>query len=189
MPLNQLAVSALNPLTAWRLLNDFEYLREGDFVIQNAANSAVGLCVIQFARRIGVECISLVRTPERIRDLEEFGADFVCLDDDDAVEEVAERTNGKKVFFGSEFGGRKKCPEISQMPWGGGVHVTFGAMDGSPVRFPTRNLIFDDLRFVGFWLDRWKRKQSPAAFGKTLEEVLQPLALAEIKHPIDQVFA
>jgi NADPH:quinone reductase-like Zn-dependent oxidoreductase len=62
-------------------------------------------------------------------------------------------------------------------------------MDGSPVRFPTRNLIFDDLRFVGFWLDRWKRKQSSAALRKTLEEVLQPLALAEIKHPIDQVFA
>ncbi len=189
VPLNQLAVSALNPLTAWRLLNDFEYLREGDFVIQNAANSAVGLCVIQFAKRIGVECISLVRTSARIRDLEEFGADFVCLDDDDAVERVVERTNGKKCSLALNSVGGRSALRLAKCLRDGGVHVTFGAMDGSPVRFPTRNLIFDDLRFVGFWLDRWKRKQSPAALRKTLEEVLQPLALAEIKHPIDQVFA
>ena len=41
-------------MTAWRLLNDFEYLREGDTVIQNAGNSAVGLAVIQFAKRMGL---------------------------------------------------------------------------------------------------------------------------------------
>ena len=30
----------------------------------------------------------------------------------------------------------------------------FRAMDSDPVRFPTRNLIFDDVRFVGFgWTD------------------------------------
>ena len=31
-------------------------------------------------------------------------------------------------------------------------------MDASAVRFPTRNLIFDDVRMVGFWLDLWRRK-------------------------------
>ena len=29
VPFDQLAISILNPLTAWRLLNDFEYLNEG----------------------------------------------------------------------------------------------------------------------------------------------------------------
>jgi NADPH:quinone reductase-like Zn-dependent oxidoreductase len=66
--------------------------------------------------------------------------------------------------------------------------VTFGAMDGSAVRFPTRNLIFDDVRMVGFWLDRWRRKQSPAGLRNALEQVLQPLAMTELKHSIDQVF-
>ncbi|SVC10979.1 uncharacterized protein METZ01_LOCUS263833, partial [marine metagenome] len=52
----------------------------------------------------------------------------------------------------------------------------------------TRSLIFDDVRFVGFWLDKWKRKQSPASLRNAVEEVLQPLALAEIRHPIDKAF-
>ncbi len=58
VPFDQLAISILNPLTAWRLLNDFEYLKEGDFVIQNAGNSAVGLSVVQFAKKIGINLIS-----------------------------------------------------------------------------------------------------------------------------------
>ena len=75
VPYNQLAVSILNPLTAWRLLNDFEYLREGDVIIQNAANSAVGLCVMQFAKRLGVTCVNLVRNEDRLNDLKSFGCE------------------------------------------------------------------------------------------------------------------
>ena len=52
----------------------------------------------------------------------------------------------------------------------------------------TRLLNVFNLRFVGFWLDRWKRKQSPTDLRRALEEVLQPLALAEIKYPIDRIF-
>tara|TARA_B100001057_G_scaffold166516_1_gene167241 strand:- start:1813 stop:2847 length:1035 start_codon:yes stop_codon:yes gene_type:complete len=188
VPLNQLAVSALNPLTAWRLLHDLEYLREGDFIIQNAGNSAVGLCVIQFAKKMGVNCINLVRTSERVQDLQAFGAKDVWLDDDEAVAKVADRTDGKKCVLALNSVGGRSALRLAKCLQGSGVHVTFGAMDASPVRFPTRNLIFDDLRFVGFWLDRWKRKQSPTNLRKALEEVLQPLALAEINYPIDRIF-
>jgi len=61
-------------------------------------------------------------------------------------------------------------------------------MDTSPVRFPTRNLIFDDVRMVGFWLDRRRRKQSPTGLSNACEQVLQPLAMTELKHSIDQIF-
>ena len=40
-------------MTAWRLLNDFEYLKNDDVIIQNAGNSSVGLSVIQFAKNFG----------------------------------------------------------------------------------------------------------------------------------------
>ena len=64
VPVDQLAVAILNPVTAWRILHDFEYLREGDFIVQNAGNSAVGQAVVQFARMLGISCISLVRSDE-----------------------------------------------------------------------------------------------------------------------------
>ena len=70
VPYSQLSVGLLNPMTAWRLLNDFEYLREGDVIIQNAGNSAVGLAVIQFAKRMGGDVHFLSQNRGKSRGLE-----------------------------------------------------------------------------------------------------------------------
>jgi len=42
----QAAMLKINPLTAWRMLHDFVALQPGDWVIQNAANSAAGRAAI-----------------------------------------------------------------------------------------------------------------------------------------------
>ena len=159
VPYNQLAVSILNPLTAWRLLNDFEYLREGDVIIQNAANSAVGLSVMQFAKRLGITCVNLVRNEDRLNDLKSFGAEEVWLDNEDVPQRIREFTENKGCAMALNSVGGRSAVRLAKCVRGGGVHITFGAMVSEQVRFPTRNLIFDDIRFVGFWLDRWKRKK------------------------------
>jgi hypothetical protein len=41
---------------------------------------------------------------------------------------------------------------------------------------------------VGFWLDRWRRKKSINELRVALDDVLQPLALTQIKHQIDSIF-
>ena len=88
-----------------------------------------------------------------------------------------------------EFSRRTKCLEACQVSWRGRRprHI-WGDGRFSRLRFPTRSLIFDDVRFVGFWLDKWKRKQSPGGLRNAIEQVLQPLALTEIRHPVDKVF-
>lgn len=42
IPAEYAATIGVNPCTAYRLLRDFETLREGDSIIQNGANSQVG---------------------------------------------------------------------------------------------------------------------------------------------------
>ena len=49
----QAAMLKINPITAWRMLHDFVRLEKGDWVIQNAANSAVGRAVILLCRELG----------------------------------------------------------------------------------------------------------------------------------------
>ena len=44
------ATMMINPASALRMLEDYVALREGDWVVQNGANSAVGLALIQIAR-------------------------------------------------------------------------------------------------------------------------------------------
>ena len=188
VPFEQLAVSVLNPLTAWRLLNDFEYLHAGDTIIQNAGNSAVGQSIIQFAKKMGLQCISLVRNLDSIEYLEALGSTEVWPDDDEVPGRIKIFTENKGCKLALNSVGGRSAIRLARCLCPGGVHVTFGAMDGTQVRFPTRNLIFDDVRMVGFWLDRWRRKQSPAGLRNACEQVLQPLAMTELKHSIDQVF-
>src|SRR6478752_1698102 len=49
----QAAMLKVNPITAWRMVHDFASLNRGDWLIQNAANSGAGQCVIQIARELG----------------------------------------------------------------------------------------------------------------------------------------
>ncbi|KAF7964543.1 hypothetical protein HWV62_5925, partial [Athelia sp. TMB] len=56
------ATITINPPTAYNMLSDFVDLKEGDWIIQNGANSAVGQAVIQIAATRGVKTINLVRS-------------------------------------------------------------------------------------------------------------------------------
>ncbi len=44
------------------MLRDFVKLSPGDVIMQNGANSMVGLAVIQMAREMGVKTINIVRS-------------------------------------------------------------------------------------------------------------------------------
>ena len=63
----QLAMLAVNPATALHMLTRYLTLSPGEWLIQNAGNSAVGHCVIWLARRRGLRTISVVRRPSRSR--------------------------------------------------------------------------------------------------------------------------
>ena len=43
---------------------DSRRLKQGDWIVQNLGNSAVGRCVIQLARGLGIRTISFVRRAE-----------------------------------------------------------------------------------------------------------------------------
>ena len=59
-----------------------------------SANSAVGTSVIQFAKRLGVKVINLVRREELQKPLTELGAKHVFLDDEDSPTAIHDLTAG-----------------------------------------------------------------------------------------------
>src|SRR5213596_2986231 len=76
----QTAMLKINPLTAWRLLHDYVNLQKGDWLIQNAANSAAGRAVIQIAHELGYKTINVVRRAELTEELRTQGGDIVVVD-------------------------------------------------------------------------------------------------------------
>ena len=57
----QMAMLSINPPTAELLLREFVPLQRGEWLIQNAANSAVGRYLITLAKREGIKTINVVR--------------------------------------------------------------------------------------------------------------------------------
>src|SRR5207248_10361756 len=90
----QAAMLKINTLTAWRLLHDYANLQKGDWLIQNAANSAAGRDVIQVAHELGYKTVKVVRRAELVDELRAEGGDVVLVDGDSLRKAVKSTTGG-----------------------------------------------------------------------------------------------
>jgi trans-2-enoyl-CoA reductase len=149
------AMLKINPLTAWRLLHDYVELEKGDWLIQNAANSAAGRDVIQIAHELGYKTVNVVRRVELIEELRAQGADIVLVDGDKLREEVKSATSGAPIRLGLNSVGGDSALRLANCLAPGGTLVSFGAMSLQPLKIPTGLLIFKDLRFRGIWINKW----------------------------------
>ena len=86
------------------------------------------------------------------------------------------------------MGGASAIAQIKALGTGG-TQVTFGGMTGEKVRFPTRYLIFNDIRLAGFWWDAFCKKAAPEAIDVIMEAVFKMQANGTLRLPIAGVFS
>jgi len=153
-------VLRVNPPTAWRLLHDFADLRPGDWMVQNAATSAVGRAVIEIARHAGWKSLNVVRSPASADTLRALGADAVVVDGPELAEEASLLMGGARPRLGLNAVGGASGTRVAGLLAPGGTLVTYGAMSKEALKIPNGFLIFRDLVFRGFWLTRWLREAS-----------------------------
>lgn len=155
----------VNPCTAYRMLKDFVPLKAGDSVIQNGANSAVGVNVIQLAKEWGIRTINVIRSrPDGshasvAEELKTMGANWVVVEEDlknkDAMSVIFKELPKPKLALNC-IGGKNATDCIRHLAFQG-VMVTYGGMSKQPLTVPTGALIFQDQRFHGFWMTRWNQ--------------------------------
>lgn len=156
------AVLRVNPPTAWLLLQEFARLRAGDWVLQNAATSAVGRAVIEIARHHGWKTLNLVRRAAAAEELRALGAEAVVVDDGNMAAAAQEVLGGAVPRLALNAVGGVSATRLAGLLGPGGTLVTYGAMSKEALKIPNGFLIFRDLVFRGFWLTRWLRAASPA---------------------------
>jgi len=151
----QAAMLKVNPITAWRMLHDFVSLQRGDWLIQNAANSGAGRAVIQIARELGYKSINIVRRPELVEELRALGGDVVLLDGENLRDEVAAATERAPIRLALNAVGGDSAVRMAKALAPEATIVTYGAMSLQPMCIPNGMLIFKNLRFTGFWVNKW----------------------------------
>ncbi len=149
------AMLKINPMTAWRMLHDYVQLQKGDWLIQNAANSAAGRAVIQIAHELGYKTVNVVRRAELIEELRGEGGEIVLLDGENLRDEVKTATSGAPIRLALNAVGGDSALRLANCLAPGSTMVTYGAMSLQPLKIPNGLLIFKDLRFRGIWINKW----------------------------------
>lgn len=188
LTLEQAAGLTVNPPTAWRMIEDFVKLKPGDWVTQNAANSAVGRCVIQIAHHRGLRTLNLVRRPELVEELKAIGADVVLVEGENLSKRAKELTGGKEVRLALNAVGGESALNLSRALGAGGVLVTYGGMSKQPFMIGAGPLIFKDLQYRGFWVSRWFREAPRERALAMIAEIASLVRAGKLEIPVARQF-
>lgn len=186
----QAAMLKVNPLTALRMLEGFVVLKPGDWVVQNAANSGVGRCIIQLAREMGLKTVNFVRRPDELRDeLTALGADIVVgEDDEDVVKKTLPLLDGKRPVLASNAVGGDSAMRLMDMLAPGGSMVTYGAMSRKSIKVPNGFLIFKGIKLEGLWVTQWLRNAPSAEIEAAYDKLARLMADGRLKQAVDTIY-
>lgn len=186
--LDQLSMLLVNPATAALLLRDFVALKEGDWVIQSAANSAVGSYLVQLAKARGINVVNVVRRESAIAGMKELGADIVLVDGPDLAREVKAATGAKMKLAVDAVAGAT-AGRLADTLEKGGMLVNYGGMSNEDSAIGAAALIFNDITVRGFWLVIWMNAADKATREALYAELAGLIMQGKLYAPIDRHFS
>jgi NADPH:quinone reductase-like Zn-dependent oxidoreductase len=181
----QLSMVNINPPTALLLLETYLELRTDDWIVINAANSAVARWLVSFGKRKGLKVVGLVRRAEVLNDVHAAGCDLALLDNDDAPAKMAEALNGLRPRLALDAISGEASGRLAKLLGHGGTFVSYAAPSFAPLAISPFDVIFNDLTVRGFSLG------NPAfaeRIPQAIREAARMIAIQEVTVPITAIY-
>lgn len=179
IPAAYAATLSVNPATAYRLLADFASLEAGDVIIQNGANSMVGMAVIQMARERGIKTINVIRSDKPAADktlrlLDNLGGDVNIKADwlnSRSFREMLKEM--PPIKLGLNCVGGEVVTDMSRVMGVGGTIVSYGGMSKQPIIVPDDVLTYKNLTLRGFWMSEWYKSHSASQKQSMIDAIVE----------------
>ncbi|PPF40024.1 zinc-binding dehydrogenase [Pseudoclavibacter sp. AY1H1] len=176
------------PFSAISLLESLG-LERGDWLVQNAANGAVGRMIAQLGAARGVNVVGLVRRDEGVEELREQGIErIVATSSEGWRDRVAEITGGAPIKVGIESVGGKSAGEVLSLLAENGELVVFGAMASPTLELSSGDVIFKQATVRGFWGSKVSQSIDAGLKQRLFGELLQHLGSGQLTVPVAEVF-
>lgn len=170
-------------------LLDFLRVDAGDWIVQNAANGAVGRMLAQLGAARGVNVLGLVRRTAGIEELAAQGiGNVVATDQDDWRERAAAIIGDAPVVAGVDSVGGEASGQVLSLLAENGTLVAFGAMDSPVMRISSSDVIFKQAVVKGFWGSKVIPALDPAVRGALFGELVQRVTEGTLTLPVSGVF-
>lgn len=170
-------------------LLQFLDVNEGDWIVQNAANGAVGRMLAQLGAARGVHVLGLVRRAEGVAELCAQGIDnVISTDQDDWREQAARLTGGAPIVAGVDSVGGSASGDVLSLLSEGGTLVAFGAMNSPVMEIASSDVIFKQAIVKGFWGSKVIQQLDAATRGALFGELIQRVTDGTLTLPVAGVF-
>jgi mitochondrial enoyl-[acyl-carrier protein] reductase / trans-2-enoyl-CoA reductase len=183
-----LALLAANPPTALLMLERFGKLQTGDWVMQNAANSSVGVSLIQISKAMGLRTVNVVRRFELVDHLAAFGADVTLVDGPDLRARVAEMIGGGRIKLGIDAIAGDATRRLANCLADGGTVVNYGLLSDKPCEVDAADIIFRDISLKGFWYSRWISTADPTEIKALFVRLVGMVQAKTLRVPIEAIY-
>lgn len=159
-------------------------LQPGDWVVQSAANSAVGRYLIQIARRQGLRTLNVVRRAEVAAELKAIGGDAVVALSSLAKEGPAAMSGAQAKLAIDAVGGELTAVLGSLLQPGAPI-VVYGLLSGSAFRVDAADAVFRGISLRGFWLAEWFKTASGTEVQRLYGELIKMVARGQLSAPVE----
>ena len=172
------------PFSAISLLESLG-LSEGDWLIQNAANGAVGRMVAPLGTARGLNVVGLVRRSAGVEELRAQGIErVVATDDADWRDRLAEITGGAPITAGVDSVGGSAAGDVLSTLAENGMLVVFGAMASPTLELASGDIIFKQATVKGFWGSVVSREMPADQRGRLFQELFARLQDSTLTLPV-----
>ena len=176
------------PFSAIALL-DFLDVSAGDWIVQNAANGAVGRLVAQLATARGVHVLGLVRRAAGVDELREQGIDHVVATDDERWRErVRDIVGDAPLVAGVDSVGGSGAGDVVSLLAEDGLLVVFGAMASPTLEIASGDVIFKQVTIKGFWGSKVFPAMAPDKRAALMGELVRGIASGVLTLPVEAVY-
>ena len=176
------------PLSAMVVLDDLQ-LQPGQWMIQNAANGAVGKTLAMLAAGRGIRVVNLVRRDSGIAELEQLGiTDTVSTEQDGWPDRVRELTGDDAIVCAVDSIGGPATDAILGTVAEKGLLISFGAMVGRSLEIDIDNLLFKQTTVKGFWLAKRMQEISADDTARMIGELVQLALSGALRLPVEAAY-
>ena len=184
----QLSMLKVNPATAQLMLTSVVTLEPGGWVIQNAANSAVGVNLIRLAKAWGLNTVNVVRRESLIEPLQAIGANVVLVDGPDLALRAAAATGGEEIKLGIDAVAGAATERLADCLAEEGTVVNYGLLSGNPCQLRADQTIFKGITLTGFWLAKQMRAMKPATLAALYGDLMARIANGSLHVEVEAAY-
>ncbi len=184
----QLAMLKVNPPTAHLMMTKYVDLKPGEWLIQSAANSGVGHCLIQLAKAAGIRSMNVVRRAGLADELHTLGADVVVVDGPDLAERVRAATDGAAIRLAIDAVGGTQVVRLGDCLADEGIIVNYGLLSGENPQLTGHQTVFKRLWLTGFWLMPTLQRMTPAEIRELYGMLAGRIADGSLRVPVEATY-